>query len=83
MIDFLNSLVLYAPETLPCGPDGEPFNPERFFNVPGRFEGWVVAPDGSRVFSRALVNVEEAYGCRLPWIEDRDRDGFPDILGRP
>ncbi len=79
VLDFLSSLVLYAPETLLLE-DGEPFNPERLFNVPGRFEGWVLAPDGSRVFSRALTNVEEAYGCRLPWIVDRDRDGFPDIL---
>jgi hypothetical protein len=58
----------------------ETFNPEWLFRVPGEVEGWVVAPDGSRVFSRALRNVEEAYGCRLPWIVDRDRDGFPDIL---
>jgi hypothetical protein len=58
----------------------ETFNPEWLFRVPGQVEGWVTAPDGSRVFSRALLNVEEAYGCRLPWIIDRDRDGFPDIL---
>ncbi len=60
----------------------ETFNPEWLFRVPGEVEGWVTAPDGSRVFSRALRNVEEAYGCRLPWIVDRDRDGFPDILER-
>jgi hypothetical protein len=58
----------------------ETFNPEWLFRIPGEIEGWVIAPDGSRVFSRALRNVDAAYGCRLPWIVDRDRDGFPDIL---
>ncbi len=97
VLDFLGSLVLYSPETLPCDLDGdgrisdqftvagrdtgrETFNPEWLFRVPGQVEGWTVAPDGARVFSRALLNVDEAYGCRLPWIADRDRDGFPDLL---
>jgi hypothetical protein len=58
----------------------ETFNPEWLFRVPGQVEGWTTAPDGSRVFSRALLNVDEAYGCKLPWLLDRDRSGFPDIV---
>lgn len=97
ILDFLNSLVLYSLETLPCDIDGdgviaehfmvagkdtgrETFNPEWLFRVPGEIEGWVLAPDGSRVCSHALRNVAEAYGCYLPWIADRARTGFPEIL---
>ncbi len=60
----------------------ETFNPEWLFRVPGEVEGWVSAPDGGRVYSRALRNVDAAYGSRLEWIADRDRDGFPDVLNR-
>jgi len=58
----------------------ETFNPEWLFRVPGEIEGVVTAPDGSRVLSRALRNVQEAYGCSLPWIVDRPRSGYPEIL---
>jgi hypothetical protein len=58
----------------------ESFNPEWLFRVPGRVEGWTTAPDGGRVFSRALLNVDEAYGVKLPWLLDRDRSGFPDAV---
>ncbi len=56
----------------------ERFNPEWLFRVPGRIEGPVTAPDGSRVVSFALSNVDEAYGSRLPLLADEDGDGFPD-----
>ncbi|HEU4752557.1 MAG TPA: di-heme oxidoredictase family protein, partial [Armatimonadota bacterium] len=59
----------------------EVFNPEWLFNVPGRIEGPVVAPDGGRIVSRALVNLRQAYGLDLPFCRDRDRDGFPDAIG--
>jgi hypothetical protein len=59
----------------------EVFNPEWLFNTPGKIEGPVVAPDGRRIVSRALVNVDEAYGVRLPYCRDTNRDGFPDVLG--
>jgi hypothetical protein len=59
----------------------EVFNPEWLFNVSGQIEGPVVAPDGRRIVSHALTNVKQAYGLDLPYVRDRDRDGFPDILG--
>ncbi len=61
----------------------EVFNPEWLFNTPGRIEGPVTAPDGRRIVSRALTNVHRAYGLDLPYVRDRDRDGFPDILSGP
>lgn len=39
----------------------ERFHPEWLFQTPGEIEGWTRAPDGSRVFSFALVNFSEAY----------------------
>ena len=59
----------------------ECFNPEWLFNTPCRIEGPVVAPDGRRIVSRAAMNLKAAYGVDLPWCRDRDRDGFPDVLG--
>ncbi len=56
----------------------ERFNPEWLFKVPGKIEGEVTNPDGIKVRSFALQNVEEAYGCHLKWLEDKDHDGFPD-----
>ncbi|NUN47564.1 MAG: hypothetical protein HUU15_01875 [Candidatus Brocadiae bacterium] len=53
-------------------------NPEWLFRIPGRIEGMVLNPDGVRVQSFALTNVEEAYGGRLKWLRDDDGDGFPD-----
>lgn len=56
----------------------ERFNPEWLFRVPGRIEGMVVNPDGVKVKSYALTNLEEAYGAKLKWLRDDDHDGFPD-----
>lgn len=59
----------------------EVFNPEWLFNTPGQIEGPVIGPDGGRIVSHALLNVRKAYGVDLPFILDRDYDGFPDVLG--
>ena len=59
----------------------EVFNPEWLFRHPGKIEGPIEAPDGGTIISRALVNLEEAYGLRLPGLRDQDHNGFPDILG--
>ncbi|MCE9584280.1 MAG: c-type cytochrome [Planctomycetes bacterium] len=56
----------------------ERLNPEWLFRVPGRIEGMVVNPDGVKVKSCALTNAEDAYGMKLKWLRDDDRDGFPD-----
>ena len=58
----------------------ERFNPEWLFANPGRIEGWVHNPRGERVFSNALTNVREAYGVDLPYLRDRDRNRWPDVL---
>jgi hypothetical protein len=98
IITFLNSLVLYSTDDLPCDVNGdgkisdpfivagedtgrEVFNPEWLFNLPCRIEGIVVAPDGRRILSRAVVNCRQAYGLDLPHCRDKDGDGFPDVLG--
>jgi hypothetical protein len=59
----------------------EVFNPEWLFNVPGEIEGPVTGPDGRPIVSHALRNLRQAYGVDLPFCRDRNRDGFPDILG--
>ncbi len=100
LLAFLGGLVLYSTETLPTDVDGdgvvsehfvvagvdtgrEVFNPEWLFRVPGRIEGWVQV-NGERVLSRALVNVNEAYGVNLVGLKDANRDGYPDwLLLRP
>ena len=56
----------------------ERFNPEWLFRVPGRIEGMVTTVSGERLRSDALANLREAYGCDLPLLSDRDRDGWPD-----
>ena len=98
VVAFLNSLVLYSTDDLPCDVNGdgkisehfivagadtgrEVFNPEWLFNLPCRIEGRVIAPDGRRILSRAVVNCREAYGLNLPYCRDKDVDGFPDVLG--
>ncbi len=98
LLAFLNGLVLYSTETLPTDLDGdglvgehfvvagvdtgrEVFNPEWLFRLPGRIEGWVEV-NSERVLSKALVNLQEAYGESLPGLKDLDRDGFPDWLER-
>ncbi len=60
----------------------ERLNPEWLFRVPGRIEGLVTNPDGEKVKSFALTNLEEAYGAHLEWLVDRDCDGFPDARFR-
>ncbi len=60
----------------------ERLNPEWLFRVPGRIEGLITNPDGEKVKSFALTNLEEAYGARLEWLVDRDCDGFPDARFR-
>ena len=94
---FLQGLVLYSTDSLPCDIDGdgvvaqhfvvcgqdtglEVFNPEWLFRHPGQIEGLVEAPDGGTILSRALVNVQQAYGLTLRGLIDRDQDGFPDLL---
>jgi Di-haem oxidoreductase, putative peroxidase len=100
VVAFLESLVLYQPDTLPADLDGdgkiaasyqvggaeagpERFQPELLFRTPPRYRGWVVAPDGDRYFSYALLNVAEAYGENLPALADADRDGIPDLAAAP
>ena len=57
----------------------ERFNPEWLFRTPSRIEGPVVAPDGRRIRSDALVNLPKAYGADLAYLRDSDGDGFPDV----
>lgn len=59
----------------------EGFRPEWLLATPGRIEGPVRAPDGSRITSFALTNLRQAYGLDLEWLRDRDGDGFPDRRG--
>lgn len=57
----------------------ERFNPEWLFRVPGEIESYTVNPQGRLVHSRALLNIEDAYGLDLPLLRDSDLDGFPDV----
>lgn len=61
----------------------ERLNPEWLFRVPGQIEGEVTNPHGVKVQSNALTNVSDAYGCKLKYLKDDDRDGFPDALSVP
>lgn len=98
LLAFLGGLVLYSTETLPTDVDGdgvvsdhfvvagvdtgrETFNPEWLFRIPGQIEGWVDIK-GEPVLSKALVNVNDAYGVNLTGLRDLDRNGFPDWLER-
>lgn len=56
----------------------ERLNPEWLFRTPGRIEGRAINPDGVPVQSQALTNGDEAYGMSLPYLKDRNGDGFPD-----
>ncbi|MBS2036847.1 hypothetical protein JST97_17785 [bacterium] len=59
----------------------ECFNPEWLFRHPGQVEGLVrVEENGPPLLSRALTNLRQAYQLELPGLQDRDQDGFPDIL---
>ncbi len=57
----------------------ERFNPEWLFRVPGRIEGPVVNVHGQTIVSAALQNARQAYGVDLPFTNDSDGDGFPDV----
>jgi len=57
----------------------ERFNPEWLFRIPGKIEGTVRSAEGKSVSSDALVNIEDAYGLRLPGLLDSDHDGFADL----
>jgi hypothetical protein len=57
----------------------ERFNPEWLYQMPCRIEGPVVAPDGRRIRSDAIVNLNDSYGADLAYLRDTDGDGFPDL----
>lgn len=57
----------------------ERLNPEWLFLHPGKVEGDITNPQGLKVRSMQLTNVQEAYGTNLPYLKDSNRDGFPDI----
>lgn len=53
---------------------------ELLFARPPRYRGWIEDPDGRRWFSRALLNLDAAYGLNLPALEDKNRNALPDRL---
>ncbi|MBE7559304.1 hypothetical protein HS125_10275 [bacterium] len=57
----------------------ERLNAEWLFATPLLIEGPAVGGDGSVVRSSAGTNIAEAYGQHLPYLRDRDEDGFPDV----
>jgi hypothetical protein len=96
VVAFLESLVLYQTDRLPCDLDGDGRISEHF-TVAGRDTGyerfnpeWLfripgrvegpVEVRGERVLSHALTNVREAYGLGLEYLRDSDADGFPDVI---
>jgi hypothetical protein len=56
----------------------ERLNPEWLFKNPGRIEGEVTNPNGVKVKSYALTNVDQAYGSNLKWLKSTVLPGFPD-----
>jgi len=58
----------------------ERFNPEWLFRVPLQIEGQVPNPQGITIQSLAGVNCRDAYGWSLPYLQDSDDDGFPDLI---
>jgi hypothetical protein len=56
----------------------ERLNPEWLFKIPGRIEGEVTNPNGVKVKSFALTNVDDAYGAQLKWLKSTKYAGFPD-----
>jgi hypothetical protein len=93
---FLESLVLYQTDRLPCDLDGDGSISEHFL-VAGQDTGierfnpeWLfnvpgriegpVRVRGEQVISHALVNVRQAYGLDLKYLRDSDGDGFPDVI---
>jgi hypothetical protein len=97
VVCFLNSLVLYQTDQLPCDLHGrgkieknykvqgvntgeECFNPEWLFRIPVKLEGPIRNVKGEKIFSRAGVNIRQAYGLDLEFLRDTDGDGFPDVI---
>jgi hypothetical protein len=95
VVAFLESLVLYQTDRLPCDLDGDGLVSEHFL-VAGRDTGyerfnpeWLfgvpgriegpVTVRGQRLTSHALTNVRDAYGLDLKYLRDSDGDGFPDV----
>jgi hypothetical protein len=96
IVVFLESLVLYQTDRLPCDLDGDGKVSEHFM-VAGRDTGyerfnpeWLfrvpgqiegpVTIRGERIISYALTNVRDAYGLDLTYLRDSDGDGFPDVI---
>ena len=96
LIAFLESLVLYQTEQVPCDIDGDGKISEHFM-VAGMDTGverlnpeWLfkvpgkiegpVTVRGNRLVSFALTNVRRAYGLDLEMLKDSDGDGFPDVI---
>jgi hypothetical protein len=96
VIAFLESLVLYQTDRLPCDLDGDGKISEHFmvagmdtgterFNPEWLFKvpGKIEGPvrvRGERLTSFALTNVRRAYGLDLKYLKDSDGDGFPDVI---
>jgi hypothetical protein len=96
IIDFLESLVLYQTDRLPCDLDGDGKISEHFivagmdtgyerFNPEWLFKvpGKIEGPvkvRGEAIISYALTNVRQAYGLGLKYLRDSDGDGFPDVI---
>jgi hypothetical protein len=96
IIAFLESLVLYQTDRLPCDLDGDGRISEHFrvagmdtglerFNPEWLFNvpGKIEGPvrvRGERLTSYALTNVRQAYGLDLKYLRDSDGDGFPDVI---
>ena len=97
IIAFLQSLILFQTDQLPCDINGngrieenfkvagrdtltERFHPEWLFKHPGRIEGDIPNLQGYPIKSFALSNTAQAYGMDLPFLRDRDHDGFPDLI---
>lgn len=58
----------------------ERFNAEWLFRRPLRIQGMVTpSKGGAPIRSYAGINIEDAYGLNLPYRQDSDADGWPDV----
>jgi hypothetical protein len=96
VVAFLQCLVLFQTDQLPCDLDNDGQISEHFLvqgmntglerfrpewlRVPGKIEGPVKNVRGEPIVSFALTNVREAYGLDLEYLKDSDGDGFPDVI---